>query len=126
MKVVGYARVSTEKQAKEGISLEAQEAKIKAWAELNDSELIGMFQDAGISGAKENREGLNKALELAISERTALVVYSLRNENEITSHFESRFILPDYVAKRQGYSSMPTFSHLVRQATRLSKTQEFI
>ena len=30
MKVVGYIRVSTEKQASEGISLEAQEAKIKA------------------------------------------------------------------------------------------------
>jgi putative addiction module killer protein len=46
----------------------------------------------------------------------------LRNENEITYRFESRFILSDYVAKRQEYSSMPTFSRLVRQAARLSKT----
>jgi hypothetical protein len=46
----------------------------------------------------------------------------IRNENEITYRFESRFILSDYVAKRQEYSSMPTFSRLVRQAARLSKT----
>ena len=45
----------------------------------------------------------------------------LRNENKITYHFESRFILTAYVAKRQEYSSMPTFSRLARQATRLSK-----
>jgi site-specific DNA recombinase len=77
MKVIGYARVSTEKQVKEGISLEAQVAKIKAWAELNDSEIISIFKDAGISGAKENREGLNQALELATKEGAALVVYSL-------------------------------------------------
>ena len=49
--------------------------------------------------------------------------WPIRNENEITSHFESRFIMSDYVEKRQEYSSMPTFSQLVRQATRLSKTR---
>jgi len=76
-KVVGYIRVSTERQVQEGISLDAQEAKIKAWAELNDSEIISIFKDAGLSGAKENREGLNQALELATKERAALVVYSL-------------------------------------------------
>jgi site-specific DNA recombinase len=77
MKVVGYARVSTEKQVKEGISLEAQEAKIKAWAELNDSELIGVFTDEGISGAKADRAGLKKALEAATEHKAALVIYSL-------------------------------------------------
>ena len=77
MKVVGYIRVSTEKQVNEGISLEAQEAKIKAWAELNDSELLDILKDAGISGAKDNREGLKKALELATEHKAALVVYSL-------------------------------------------------
>ena len=77
MKVVGYARVSTEKQVKEGISLEAQEAKIKAWAELNDSELIAICRDEGISGAKADRAGLKKALEAATEHKAALVIYSL-------------------------------------------------
>ncbi len=35
MKVIGYVRVSTEEQAREEISLEAQEAKIKSYAELH-------------------------------------------------------------------------------------------
>ena len=77
MKTVGYIRVSTERQVQEGISIEAQEAKIKAYAELNDSELIAICRDEGISGAKADRAGLKKALEAATEHQAALVVYSL-------------------------------------------------
>ena len=35
MKAIGYIRVSTQGQVNDGVSMEAQEAKIKAWAELN-------------------------------------------------------------------------------------------
>jgi hypothetical protein len=59
---------------------------------------------------------------IAIGCYLATVIHMIRNENEITYRFESRFILSDYVAKRQEYSSIPTFSCLGRQATRLSKT----
>ena len=38
-KAIGYIRVSTQGQADEGVSLEAQRAKIRAWCELNDTEL---------------------------------------------------------------------------------------
>ena len=33
------------------VSLEAQRAKIRAWCELNDAELVAVFEDAGLSGA---------------------------------------------------------------------------
>jgi hypothetical protein len=36
MKTIGYVRVSTDGQAQDGVSLDAQEAKIRAWAELNN------------------------------------------------------------------------------------------
>jgi hypothetical protein len=36
MKAIGYIRVSTEGQATEGVSLDAQSAKIRAYCELND------------------------------------------------------------------------------------------
>jgi hypothetical protein len=62
--------------------------------------------------AKEQKQEIEMAGEVPI----------FRNENEITYRFESRFILSDYLAKRQEYSSMPIFSRLVRQETRLSKT----
>ena len=50
-KAIGYIRVSTQGQADEGVSLEAQRAKIRAWCELNDAELVAVFEDAGLSGA---------------------------------------------------------------------------
>ena len=63
-KVVGYIRVSTQGQADEGVSLAAQRAKIEAWCNLNDAELVAVFEDAGISGASMNgREGLHAALK---------------------------------------------------------------
>jgi DNA invertase Pin-like site-specific DNA recombinase len=34
MKVIGYIRVSTEDQAKEGVSLKAQQARIKAYSDI--------------------------------------------------------------------------------------------
>lgn len=77
MKAIGYVRVSTEGQAQDGVSMAAQEAKIRAWAELNDAEAVTIFKDAGLSGKRaDNRPGLQAALG-AVSEGDALLVYSL-------------------------------------------------
>ena len=76
-KAIGYIRVSTDKQASEGVSLEAQAAKIRAWAELNDYELVAIHADEGISGASMGkRAGLQKALKDA-KRGMAVVCYSL-------------------------------------------------
>ena len=72
-----YIRVSTVDQANEGVSLEAQQAKIRAWCELNDYTLVGVFVDAGISGKRaDNRPELQNALD-ACKKGGALIVYSL-------------------------------------------------
>ncbi|MEI7457714.1 MAG: recombinase family protein [Nitrosomonadales bacterium] len=77
MNAIVYIRVSTEGQAQDGISMEAQESKALAWANLNDSENVHVFRDAGISGKRsDNRPGLQAALN-AISKGDALIVYSL-------------------------------------------------
>lgn len=61
---IGYVRVSTESQALEGVSLEAQQAKIQAWCLANDVELSGVFIDAGLSGKRaDNRPELQNALD---------------------------------------------------------------
>ena len=76
--VIGYVRVSTELQASEGISLDAQRAKIAAWSELNGYSLAGIFIDAGISGKRaDNRPELQKALTAVTECRGVLLVYSL-------------------------------------------------
>jgi DNA invertase Pin-like site-specific DNA recombinase len=74
---IGYIRVSTEGQATDGVSLDAQRAKIEAWAVLNDYELTAIHVDAGISGkGMANRPGLQDALA-DCRKGSALVVYSL-------------------------------------------------
>ena len=73
---IGYIRVSTEGQAQDGVSLDAQRAKIEAWALLNDYELATVHVDAGISGKNCNRPGLQDALA-DCRKGSALVVYSL-------------------------------------------------
>lgn len=75
-KAIGHIRVSTQKQADEGVSLDAQRAKIEAWCLTNDYELAGIHCDEGISGTKSNRDGLLAAMA-EVGKGTALVVYSL-------------------------------------------------
>jgi site-specific DNA recombinase len=78
MQAIGYVRVSTEGQATEGISLEAQRARIDAWCTANGYELLSIEVDAGISGGRaENRPALQRALTRTCAVKAALVVYSL-------------------------------------------------
>ena len=72
-----YLRVSTVAQVQDGVSLDQQESKARAWCELNDYEVKAVFTDAGISGKSTlNREGLQNALD-SVKKDNALVVYSL-------------------------------------------------
>jgi DNA invertase Pin-like site-specific DNA recombinase len=49
---IGYIRVSTEEQAKGGVSLEAQRRALFAYAELQGLELVQVIEDAGVSAFK--------------------------------------------------------------------------
>lgn len=63
-RVVGYIRVSTEGQADEGVSLEAQRARLEAFALATDLILVGIHVDAGLSAKTLERPGLLRALAL--------------------------------------------------------------
>ena len=52
MRVALYARVSTEEQAKHGLSIDAQLESLRAWAKYNGHTITGEYIDAGISGKK--------------------------------------------------------------------------
>ena len=45
MRAIGYARVSTDKQADKGISLEVQQEKIRAMVVVQGAELIDIIVD---------------------------------------------------------------------------------
>ncbi|MCQ3950238.1 MAG: recombinase family protein [Planctomycetes bacterium] len=78
-RALGYMRVSTEGQARDGVSLDAQEAKIKAYCELNGLTLARIYADEGLSGKRaDNRPALQEALSaLHAGKADALIVYKL-------------------------------------------------
>lgn len=64
MKAIGYARVSTDKQADFGVSLEAQAEKVRAMAVVQGAELVDVIVDAGESAKSLDRPGMLRLLAL--------------------------------------------------------------
>lgn len=65
MRAVGYIRVSTEEQAKEGISLDTQKDRISAFAHAKDWQLGELYQDEGFSGKNLDRPALQALIKAA-------------------------------------------------------------
>ncbi len=63
-RVVGYVRVSTDQQADEGVSLDAQRAKLRAHCVAMDLELVAVEADEGASAKTLERPGLQRALAM--------------------------------------------------------------
>ena len=83
-KAIGYIRVSTQGQADEGVSLDAQRAKIEAWCSLNDAELVAVFEDKGLSGGSmAGRDGLAAALK-ATGKAPQLIELQLQDSIRVT------------------------------------------
>jgi DNA invertase Pin-like site-specific DNA recombinase len=64
MKAIGYVRVSTDKQADGGVSLDAQIEKVRAMATIQGAELLDVIVDAGESAKSLNRPGMARVLAL--------------------------------------------------------------
>jgi len=76
--VVGYIRVSTARQADEGVSLDAQRRKLDLYAELHGLDLVAVEVDAGVSAKTLNRPALQAALaRLSAGEAEGLIVAKL-------------------------------------------------
>lgn len=75
---VGYVRVSTLDQAREGVSLDAQVERIRTWASAYGYQLLDVKVEPGLSAKRaDNRPVLQEALALAKSKGAVLVAYSL-------------------------------------------------
>ena len=75
MKYVAYYRVSTAKQGKSGLGLEAQKETVRAFVE-KEGELIGEYVEVQ-SGRKDNREELWKAIRVAKEQKAKIVIARL-------------------------------------------------
>lgn len=79
-KVVAYLRVSTDKQAEQGLGLEVQEAAIRKWASAQGYRIAAWTRDEGVSGSNglDTRIGLLDAVAMIRDGRAAgIVVYRL-------------------------------------------------
>lgn len=63
MKAALYIRVSTEEQAKEGFSIEAQKNKLIQYCQLHDYEIAGIYIDDGYSAKDLNRPEAQRLIE---------------------------------------------------------------
>lgn len=75
-KAVLYSRVSTDRQGKSGLGLEAQQAAMTAWVKSNKAEVLEEFVEVE-SGKKSDRPELAKALKLAKRQKATLVIAKL-------------------------------------------------
>src|SRR5580658_5247591 len=74
MQAIGYVRVSTDRQAEQGVSLEAQEAKIRAMVTVQGADLGEVIVDGGESAKSLNRSGLQRLLALINSGKVQAVI----------------------------------------------------
>ncbi len=95
-RALGYIRVSTQKQADGGISLNDQTMWLQAHYAQRGSELVDVYRDSGLSGTTENRPGLQALFEHAMrpgSGITEIGVYSfsrLFRDHHLLEHHRRR------------------------------------
>ena len=78
MNAIGYIRVSTDEQAREGVSLDNQREKIAAYCTFNDMALLDTITDEGISAKNLNREGMQTLIShVKQGKIDAVIVYKL-------------------------------------------------
>jgi site-specific DNA recombinase len=63
MRAIGYARVSTDEQSQQGVSISNQVQKIQAYCIAKDWELTAVIRDEGYSGKDLNRPGIQEIVK---------------------------------------------------------------
>src|SRR6202049_1392307 len=98
MRAIGYARVSADKQADHGVSLEAQEAKIRAMATVQGTAVIELIVDGGESAKDLKRPGMGRLLTLVDEQKVDIVIIakldrltrSVKDLAELLERFQRR------------------------------------
>jgi len=74
--IIGYVRVSTQRQGRSGLGLEAQVAAIEGFAKETSSEVVAIYQEVE-TGRIADRPQLNRALLHAKKSKARLVIAKL-------------------------------------------------
>jgi len=78
-RVILYARVSTDEQARSGYSLDDQLRELRGYAQREDLRVVDEVIDDGFSGASPNRPGLSRIMEMAADGQIDIVLASKRD-----------------------------------------------
>jgi site-specific DNA recombinase len=113
MRAVGYVRVSTDKQADRGVSLDAQAEKIRAMSVVHNAELIDIIVDGGESAKSLQRPGMERLLALVDGRKVQAVIIakldrltrSVKDLCELLERFERRGVALISVAESLDTSS---------------------
>src|SRR5215471_17073257 len=98
MRAIGYVRVSTDRQADQGVSLESQESKIRAMATVQGAEIAELIVDGGESGRDLRRPGMERLLQLVDERKVETVIIakldrltrSVKDLAELLERFQRR------------------------------------
>jgi len=103
MRVAIYTRVSTEDQAKEGFSLDAQLEKLRAYCTARGWEISGEYIDEGYSGRKTRRPAYTRMME-NINTWDTLLVLKMDRIHRNSKNF--MLMMEDLNKKRKEFVSM--------------------
>jgi DNA invertase Pin-like site-specific DNA recombinase len=102
MKAIGYPRVSTDEQSEHGVSLAAQEARIRAYCDLYNIELVAVISDPGESGKSLDRPGLQEVLKrLKSGEADGVIVAKLDRLSRNVGDWDQ--LIRGYFGERAGF-----------------------
>lgn len=77
MNVIGYVRVSTEEQAREGVSIDMQVAKLAAYCEAHDHNLVEVVAETASAKTLERR-GIDRVFAALLDDTAdAVLIYKL-------------------------------------------------
>lgn len=101
MRAIGYARVSTEEQARDGVSLANQDAKITMYCKLYGLELVDVVDDRGESSKTLKRPGIQDVLgRLDSGEADCLVIAKL--DRLTRSLTDWQYLVDNYFGEKSG------------------------
>jgi len=100
-RAIGYIRVSTDDQAANGVSLDAQRAKIEAYCDLYDLELVGIYADEGLSAKEmDKRPALQEALRILRCNGTPSTLVVLKLDRLTRSLSDWDTLVTEYFGER--------------------------
>ena len=100
-----YIRVSTEEQANEGYSIDAQKEKLTALCKSQDWQVYEIYADEGFSAKDLNRPGIQRLLQDAEQRKFDIIVFykldrlsrSLKDLTSLIDKFEKLSIKIKYL-----------------------------